>query len=151
MRSRRAGESEKWECWLASGGVVLGADQAWSGFTRMEDEFMPRIRVEALQVGVTVAADVKNIDGMLVIPKGVTLGERQIGILQAWGVAEVEVEAGEGDENQTDLLGKLPPETLARLTEETKAPFWEADESNPVYAEIFKELLLRRARKLAEH
>lgn len=112
---------------------------------------MARIRVESLPVGVILAADVKNIDGMLLMPKGATLSERQIGILQSWGVAEVEVEACAEAEDQNDPLSRLSPETIARLTRETKAPFWEADEANPVFAEIFKQLLLRRARQLNGH
>jgi hypothetical protein len=112
---------------------------------------MPRIRVETVQVGASVAADVKNIDGMLLIPKGSTLGERQIGILQAWGITEVEVEASEGDEQARDPLAALPSETLLRITEETRALFLDPDSANPVFNEVFKQLLLRRARKLAEH
>ena len=96
-----------------------------------------------------VVADVKNIDGMLLIPQGATLAERQIGILQAWGVGEVEIEACEAVEDQNNPLAKLPPEEIARLTAETKALFWEADDSNPVFVEILKELVFRRARKAA--
>ena len=96
-----------------------------------------------------MAVDVKNIDGMLLIPKGTTLTERQIGILQAWGVAEIEVRASAGRKEEANPLGNIPAQTLDRLVQETKAPFWEADPSNPVFAEIFKQLLLRRARKLA--
>ncbi|MFO1499377.1 MAG: hypothetical protein U1G07_13440 [Verrucomicrobiota bacterium] len=109
---------------------------------------MPRLRVEALQVGLTVAADVKNIDGMLLIPKGATLAERQIDILQSWGVAEIEVEACEAAEDQSDPLSRLPPALLQEMTEETVARFREPDRSNPVFLEIVKQLLLRRARKL---
>ena len=112
---------------------------------------MPRIRVEALKAGLSVAADVRNIDGMLLIPSGATLGERQIGILQAWGVSEIEVEACESAEDSADPLAKLPPEMVARLIAETKAPFWEADETDPAFAEVFQYLLLRRVRKLTEH
>ena len=61
------------------------------------------------------------------------------------------MEVCEEAEDQSDPLAKLSPETLARFHTETKAHFWEADESNPVFAEIFKQLLLRRARKMAEN
>jgi hypothetical protein len=57
---------------------------------------MIRVKSEALQPGMIVARDVKNIDGMLLAPLGCQLSERQIDILQAWGVVEVEVEAGSG-------------------------------------------------------
>jgi hypothetical protein len=95
-----------------------------------------------------VAADVKNIDGMLLIPTGCELTDRQIGILQAWGVTEIEVQATGNADGTEDPLAKLPPEVLANLTAELKALFWQPDESNPAYLEIFKLMLRRRAQRV---
>jgi hypothetical protein len=108
---------------------------------------MPRVKTELLQEGMMVANDVKNIDNMLLIPSGCALTERQIDILQAWGINEVEVTSA--PENQeADPLSKLPPEVAAQLTAEVKARFWQANETNPVYAVVFKLMLARRAQKL---
>ncbi|MFO1478503.1 MAG: hypothetical protein U1F98_17865 [Verrucomicrobiota bacterium] len=107
---------------------------------------MPRIKTELLQEGMVVAGDVKNIDNMLLIPAGCTLTERQIGILQAWGVPEIEVQKS-GAVEDADPLAKLSPEAVARLTEEIRSLFWHPDDANPVYVEIAKLMLQRRARK----
>ena len=93
---------------------------------------MIRIKSEALQPGMVVARDVKNIDGMLLAPSGCQLSERQIGILQAWGITEVEVEAGEEMANPTIRSAQLPPETLARITAELRARYWKPDEFGPL-------------------
>jgi hypothetical protein len=95
-----------------------------------------------------VARDIKNIDGMLLAPSGCQLSERQINILQAWGVTEVEVEAGEEMARAHDPLAQLPPETLARITTELRGRFWKPDEFGPVPAEIFRLMLLRRAQQI---
>jgi len=95
-----------------------------------------------------VARDVKNIDGMLLAPSGCELSERQIGILQAWGVAEVEIEAGEETARAHDPLAQLPPDTLARITAELRARYWKPDEFGPVPAAIFKLMLLRQANRI---
>lgn len=95
-----------------------------------------------------VARDVKNIDGMLLAPSGCELSERQINILQAWGVAEIEVEAGEETARAHDPLAQLPPEALARITAELRARYWKPDEFGPLPAEIFRLMLLRQARRL---
>jgi molybdopterin biosynthesis enzyme len=110
---------------------------------------MPRVKTELLQAGMQVASDVKNIDNMLLIPAGAELTERHIGILEAWGVTDVEVQVSAGAED-ADPLAKLPPEVVARLTAEIKSRFWQADESNPVYLEVVKLMLHRRAAKGAE-
>jgi len=94
-----------------------------------------------------VARDIKNIDGMLLAPSGCELTERQINILQAWGVTEVEVEADAKLAQAHDPLAQLPPEVLARLTADLRARFWKPDEFGPVPAEIFKLMLLRQARR----
>lgn len=105
---------------------------------------MPRIKTELLQEGMVVSSDVKNIDNMLLIPSGCQLTARQIGILQAWGVTEIDVVAS-GDGGDTDQLAKLSPEQLEQLTAETRALFWKPDDTDPVFAELFKLILRRRA------
>lgn len=91
-----------------------------------------------------VSRDVTNIDNMLLIPSGCTLSSRQIGILQAWGVPEIDVEANGAGED-TDPIAKLSPEKLARMTEELRAQFWKPDDADPVFTEIFKLMLKRNA------
>ena len=106
---------------------------------------MPKIRIDLIQEGMVVVSDVKNIDNMLLIPAGCTLSERQINILKAWGVNEVEVVASEASED-TDILTKLSPEEVEKLSAEVKERFWRVDESNPVFTEIFILILQRRVR-----
>jgi hypothetical protein len=108
---------------------------------------MPRIKTELLQDGMVVSRDVKNIDNMLLIPSGCKLTARQIGILQAWGVTEIDIEAG-GPGADTDQLAKLSPEALTALTQELRAMFWKADDNDPVFAEVLKLMLRRRASRL---
>lgn len=94
-----------------------------------------------------VASDVKNLDNMLLVPAGAALAERQINILRAWGVPEVEVELGEDQASSADPLSLWPPEEAARLTAAVRSRFWELEDSNPVQMAIFKLVLDRRARR----
>lgn len=104
---------------------------------------MSRIKTEQLKEGMVVVTDVKNMDDMLLIPAGAKLTSRQIGILQSWGVLEIEVKLAEGM-GDTDIVSKLAPEALAKLTAETRAIFWRPDDKDPVFAETFKLLVRRR-------
>lgn len=108
---------------------------------------MPRISIESLLEGMVVVSDVKNIHDMLLIPAGCALTERQIGILQAWGVEQVEVQHSKVLE-QADPLFTLPSEIIAELNEEIAALFWEADDANPVFVELRNILLHRRAARM---
>lgn len=107
---------------------------------------MPRIKTESLQEGMVVSADVKNIDNMLLIPSGCTLTARQIGILQAWGVDNIEVQSA-GGAVTADLLETMPADALEKLTADVRASFWKADDSDPVFVELFKIILHRRANR----
>lgn len=109
---------------------------------------MVRVKSEELLPGMVVARDVKNMDGMLLAPAGCELSERQIGILQTWGVVELDVEATEEQAKARDPLAQLPPETLAKITADLRARFWKPDDFGPVPAEIFKLMLLRHARHI---
>src|SRR5688572_16980257 len=101
---------------------------------------MPRIKTELLQEGMVVSCDVKNLDHMLLIPNGCRLTARQINILQAWGVPHIEV-AASGATDDTDLLAKMPPEQLEKLSQELRARFWKADDADPVFTELFQLML----------
>jgi hypothetical protein len=109
---------------------------------------MIRVKSDALQPGMVVARDVKNIDGMLLVPSGCELSERQINILQAWGVTDLEVEAGEEVARAHDPLAQLPPETATRITADLRARYWNPGEFGPVPSEIFRLMLLRQARRI---
>jgi hypothetical protein len=109
---------------------------------------MPNVKLESLQVGMVVTTDVRNMDNMLLIPAGCALSERQIDVLNAWGIPEVQVQASDDSEESTDILQRLPPETLAKITAELEELFWEPIEKNPVQREVFGLVLRRRARQV---
>jgi len=109
---------------------------------------MPKLKVERLQEGMVIAQDVRNMDEMLLLPAGCTLTPKHIGILQAWGITDVEVVATDGFVDGDDPLTQMSPEEVARLTAETKAIFWRWEETNLVEMEIFR-LVLRRAAQRA--
>ncbi len=110
---------------------------------------MPKIKTDALQPGMVVAGDVKNMDDMLLIPSGGTLTERQIDILTAWGIEEIDVQIAAGVHEGSDPVASLSADVLTRITGELKASFWKADEKDPAYQEIFRLMLRRRARRCA--
>lgn len=110
---------------------------------------MTRLRTELLQEGMAVAAEVRNMDNMVLLPTGATLTQRHIDILLAWGVPEVCVESTNATEELADPLTKVPPADLERLTAEVQAQFWSVDATSAVQNEIFKQVLRRKARRLA--
>jgi hypothetical protein len=111
---------------------------------------MPRIKIASVREGMVVTVDVKNMDNMLLIPAGCTLNERHVNVLNAWGIAEVEVEAGGTAEVSGDILEQLPAETLEQIRKDLAAIFWDPIDKGPVQAETFDLVLRRKARQVVE-
>lgn len=105
---------------------------------------MARVKVDALSEGMVVAADVKNMDDMLLLPAGCELTARHIKVLRTWGISEIQVEGG-GPSGSTTLL-KVAPEILENLRAELKALFWPGDHDAPAQQEIFRLALRNRVR-----
>jgi len=99
--------------------------------------------------GMVVTAEVKNMDNMLLIPTGCVLTEKHIGILNAWGIAEVQVESGGAAEESGDILQQMPAETLDQIRSELTGIFWDPIDKSTVQAETFDLVLRRKARQIA--
>ena len=104
---------------------------------------MAKIKIEQAKEGMVVGSDVKNIDNMLLVPAGCTLTERQINILNSWGVIEMDVVVAEGAD-EADPLAKFSADELEQIKAEVQARFWKVDDKNPVFMEIYKIALQRR-------
>jgi hypothetical protein len=111
---------------------------------------MPKVKIASVREGMVVSADVKNMDNMLLIPTGCALNEKHIDILNAWGIAEVQVESGGNAEVSGDILEQLPPETLEQTRKDLAAIFWDPIDKNPIQAETFDLALRRKARQIVE-
>jgi hypothetical protein len=104
---------------------------------------MPKIKLDAVTEGMTVAADVKNMDDMLLAPAGCILTARHIKILRTWGISEIQID---GEEQGSTTLMTIAPDVLHRLEDELMKIFWDFDPALPAQQEIFKLALRRRAR-----
>lgn len=61
---------------------------------------MPKIDVVDVKEGMVIAADVFNLNGQLLMPKGITIAEKHVWLLKSWGVQQLEVEkTGQDDAN----------------------------------------------------
>lgn len=109
---------------------------------------MPKLRLDSLKEGMVTAADVKNLDDMLLIPGGCELSARHIKLLRMWGVQEVAVEGPDNlsEMEQEDPLAQIPPEEARRFEKELKEKFWEFDADNPLIHEVYRLMLRRKAR-----
>src|SRR5208282_362380 len=98
---------------------------------------MPKLTVESLRPGMVVSADVKTSNDTLLIPAGCALTEKQIGMLDTWGIAEIHVQSSDGFNDSGDPLEALPPETRRQLAADLAAVFWTTPDASPVQRQVF--------------
>ena len=111
---------------------------------------MPKVKIASVHEGMVVAADVKNMDNMLLIPSGCALTEKHIDICNAWGITEVQVEATGAPEDGGDVLQQVPPEVLEKVRAELAETFWEPLAKDTLQAVTFDLVLRRKVRHLIE-
>jgi hypothetical protein len=87
---------------------------------------MTKLKIDLVEAGMIVARDVKNMDNMLLIPAGCALTSRQITILRAWGVEEIDVAAAQAREN---FKWKLAPDESIGAAFRNR--FCPAEDANP--------------------
>jgi hypothetical protein len=110
---------------------------------------MPKVKIASVREGTVVTADVKNMDHMLLIPAGCVLTETHINVLNAWGIAEVQVESSGASEVAGDILDQLSAATLDQTHKELTGIFWDPIDKSPVHAETFELAFRRKAGQIA--
>ena len=113
---------------------------------------MARLHLKQVAPGMTLANQVDNLHGQLLLAAGCRLTPRQIGVLQAWGVVEVEVE-GEGDfngGNPSSVVAKRDPRGGEAARLQLQKLFGRQDFSCPVILELFEACASRKVRREVE-
>ena len=100
------------------------------------------LNINDLKEGMTLAADVKNKHGNIMIKQGMTLTEKHIMLLKAWGITDADVEGADRDQLHQEEMRTVSPEVIAAIENELNAIFPPVD-GNELMSEIY-----RIARKL---
>lgn len=108
---------------------------------------MAWLPVDALESGMTLAADLKGPDGQMLLPKGVVLSESHIESLRRRGVTRADVGAGAADA-QTDAAD-LDPALVEASAQYVSRRFAVNDPDHPAVAALFEAAVLHQARALA--
>lgn len=104
------------------------------------------IQTDNLKPGMTVAADVLDRNGRLLLGAGSELTDRHIYVFRMWGVVETDI-VGLDEDNDSGMFTETDnPEILAAAEEEVKYLFRHADIEHPVINQLVKLSVQRRVR-----
>lgn len=105
---------------------------------------MEKVSVSDLKVGMIIAEDVKDKNGQLLLPAGLTVVEKHLDVVRSWGIEEVAIESGSKEEEKP-----LDPQIVARAEKELGELFKFTDRNQPVMGELFQFCVVRRAKQLS--
>lgn len=105
---------------------------------------MGMVHVDNLEVNMVLSEDVRDINSRLLLAKGQKIQSNHIRIFKIWGITEVSVAGSQGREKITESY--IDPETIERITEDTKYIFKHVDLSHPAIKELFRISVLYRSR-----
>jgi len=105
---------------------------------------MGMIHVDELDVDMVLDDNVMDINSRLLLAKGQKIQSKHIRIFKIWGITEVCVAGDQGRKKNAEF--DIDPDTMARITEDTKYIFKYADLSHPAIKELFRISVLYRSR-----
>ncbi len=95
------------------------------------------LNINDLKEGMTLAADVKNKHGNIMIKQGMCLSEKHIMLLKAWGVPEAEVEGVDRNELDRQEMKTVSPEVIEAIEKELNE-FFPPMDGNEIMSEIYR-------------
>lgn len=96
---------------------------------------MAKIKVKALQVGMTLIADVCDPNGRFLLGEGCVLNEKHLKALNAWGVISVEIHENEMPEIEEKI--EISPEAYKAIEDAMKARFIHNNMESPFIDELY--------------
>ena len=105
---------------------------------------MATLSIDVIQPGMELAAPVKNPQGQVLFGAGITLKEKHIEMMMAWGVGEVEIVV---DDQSDDETSRRMEAMIKREEENIMKRFTRGDLEHPVVREIIRCCAERRVER----
>lgn len=107
------------------------------------------LNINDLKEGMTLAADVKNKHGNIMIKQGMVLTEKHIMLLKAWGIPDADVEGADRDQLHQEEMKTVSPEVIAVIEKEMNEIFPPVD-GNVLMSEIYRIVKKLKIRQVVE-
>ena len=104
---------------------------------------MVRVNSAQFEPGMVLAAPVLDQRGRRLLPAETTLTDKHLRIFKTWGIAEVQIRAGQEEEAADAGPGVADPALVARATDHAKKLFAHTDLRHPVMSELFRQCVQR--------
>lgn len=103
------------------------------------------LRIDQVNSGMVLAANVRAPNGRLLIASGRELTERQLLVLRTWGIQEIDIVGGGIEDNsRPPLPAEVSPQQLEQAKQILRPLFELANRDHPAMQELFRLAVLRK-------
>lgn len=102
------------------------------------------VAIENIETGMTLASDVHDRSGRMLLGAGAELTQKHLVVFRTWGVLEADIEGFGSDDTSDALPADIDPVELAAAERETALLFRHTNRSHPAIVELMKLAALRK-------
>ena len=102
-------------------------------------------QIDNLEVGMTLAQDVHDRAGRLLLGAGVELSQKHLTIFRTWGVMEVDIVGAEDGDQSSPLPEEITQEQVEAAMTALAPLFRNIDQEHPVMRELHRLAAIRKA------
>jgi hypothetical protein len=115
-----------------------------------EDIRMGIINLEDIQVGMVLAADIKERSGRVLLAGGSEISEKHLRVFKMWGITEADIKDVEKEEIAASIVAQLDPSLFQDVQSRVREHFRLTDMEHPFIKELFRLVTLRQVRHKAK-
>ncbi len=93
--------------------------------------------------GMTLAQDVQDTQGRILLRAGVELTERHIRIMKTWGVADADIKNISSQEAEDQSMAQLDPIALKKAEVKANKLFKQSNLNHPIVHELYRQWVIR--------
>jgi hypothetical protein len=106
-----------------------------------------RVSLDDIKAGMTLASDLLEPGGRLLLPAQTVLTDRHLRYFQMWGIQDADIE-GEQVPTGEDAAEPADPALVAEAEARMASLFRHADTSHPVVSQVLHHCITREVRRL---
>jgi len=105
---------------------------------------MGTINISDLRAGMVLAAEVRNLNGQVLLGAGTAISAEQVRTLKAWGIMEVDVAGLDRAAVTREATASLNPQVKAKVKAELDQLFSRTNREHPAMEELHRLAVLRK-------
>jgi hypothetical protein len=104
------------------------------------------INLDDIEPGMTLAEDVRDYSGRILLAAGTEITDKHLRIFKMWGITEADIQGLGREDVASSTVSQLDPALIQQAEEQGRLLFRHTDLNDPFTRELFRLFILRTVR-----